>query len=100
MQSRGRGGGGDGPGLTAGCGHLGRIKLRLILAHDGVLNWTLAELRLPGLHIGYSNWAMWIVFSYLWLPFMILPVAAAVERIPPSLLEASLTTNPTTASSA
>jgi putative spermidine/putrescine transport system permease protein len=62
---------------------------RLILAHHGVLNWALAEIGLPGLHIGYSNWAMWIVFSYLWLPFMILPVAAAVERMPPSLLEAS-----------
>lgn len=62
---------------------------RLILAHDGLLNWGLAEIGLPGLHIGYSNWAMWIVFSYLWLPFMILPVAASVERIPPSLLEAS-----------
>ncbi len=62
---------------------------RLILAHNGVMNWALAKIGLPGLHIGYSNWAMWIVFSYLWLPFMILPVAAAVERIPPSLLEAS-----------
>jgi putative spermidine/putrescine transport system permease protein len=62
---------------------------RLILAHNGVLNWALAEIGLPGLHIGYSNWAMWIVFSYLWLPFMILPIAASVERIPPSLLEAS-----------
>lgn len=62
---------------------------RLILAHDGLLNWALSAVGLPGLHIGYSNWAMWIVFSYLWLPFMILPVAAAVERIPPSLLEAS-----------
>jgi len=62
---------------------------RLILAHDGVLNWALAQIGVPGLHIGYSNWAMWIVFSYLWLPFMILPIAASVERIPPSLLEAS-----------
>jgi putative spermidine/putrescine transport system permease protein len=62
---------------------------RLILAHDGVLNWALSAIGLPGLHIGYSNWAMWIVFSYLWLPFMILPVAAALERIPPSLMEAS-----------
>jgi putative spermidine/putrescine transport system permease protein len=62
---------------------------RLILAHHGVLNWALAEIGLPGVHIGYSNWAMWIVFSYLWLPFMILPVAAAVERMPTSLLEAS-----------
>jgi putative spermidine/putrescine transport system permease protein len=32
---------------------------------------------------------MWIVFSYLWLPFMILPVWAAIERVPNSLLEAS-----------
>ena len=32
---------------------------------------------------------MWIVFSYIWLPFMILPVWAAIERVPDSLLEAS-----------
>jgi putative spermidine/putrescine transport system permease protein len=32
---------------------------------------------------------MWVVFSYLWLPFMIMPIFAAIERIPPSLLEAS-----------
>jgi putative spermidine/putrescine transport system permease protein len=62
---------------------------RLILAHDGALNWALHEVGLPGASIGYSNWAMWIVFSYLWLPFMILPLYAALERIPPSLLEAS-----------
>ncbi len=62
---------------------------RLILAHDGVLNWTLARIGLGRLAIAYSNWAMWIVFSYLWLPFMILPLFAALERIPPALLEAS-----------
>ena len=62
---------------------------RLILAHDGVLNWTFAALGLGRIGIGYSNWAMWIVFSYLWLPFMILPVYAALERIPVPLLEAS-----------
>ncbi len=62
---------------------------RLILAHDGILNWTLARIGLSGVSIAYSNWAMWIVFSYLWLPFMILPVYAALERIPTSLLEAS-----------
>ena len=62
---------------------------RLILAHDGVLNWTLAKLGLGSLSIAYSNWAMWIVFSYLWLPFMILPLYAALERIPKNLLEAS-----------
>jgi putative spermidine/putrescine transport system permease protein len=32
---------------------------------------------------------MWIVFSYIWLPFMILPVYASLERIPDSLIEAS-----------
>lgn len=62
---------------------------RLILAKQGVLNWTLAQLGLGALNIGYSNWAMWIVFSYIWLPFMILPVWAAVERVPDSLVEAS-----------
>ncbi|MDX2170490.1 MAG: ABC transporter permease [Deltaproteobacteria bacterium] len=62
---------------------------RLIFAADGVLNWTLRGLGFDGVAIGYTNWAMWVVFSYLWLPFMILPIYAAIERIPPSLLEAS-----------
>ena len=62
---------------------------RLILAHDGVLNWVLARLDMPPAHIGYTNWAMWIVFSYIWLPFMITPIYAAIERIPHSFLEAS-----------
>jgi putative spermidine/putrescine transport system permease protein len=62
---------------------------RLILAHDGALNWSLGKFHLPSLDIGYSNTAMWIVFSYIWLPFMILPVYAALERIPHSYLEAS-----------
>ena len=62
---------------------------RLILSHDGVLNWFLLELGLPRAHIGYTNWAMWIVFSYIWLPFMVMPIYAAIERIPGSFLEAS-----------
>ena len=62
---------------------------RLILAHDGALNWALHLLGLPNASIGYSNWAMWIVFSYLWLPFMILPLYAALDRLPGTLLEAS-----------
>jgi putative spermidine/putrescine transport system permease protein len=40
-------------------------------------------------NIGYSDWAIWIVFSYIWLPFMILPVWTAMERVPDSLLEAA-----------
>jgi putative spermidine/putrescine transport system permease protein len=62
---------------------------RLILAKNGVLNWTLAHVGLGSLNVAYSNWAMWIVFSYIWLPFMILPVWAAFERVPDSYLEAS-----------
>jgi putative spermidine/putrescine transport system permease protein len=41
------------------------------------------------LNVAYSNWAMWIVFSYIWLPFMILPIWGAFERLPDSFLEAS-----------
>ena len=44
----------------------------------------LHKLGLPSANIGYTNTAMWIVFSYIWLPFMILPVYAALERIPHS----------------
>jgi putative spermidine/putrescine transport system permease protein len=62
---------------------------RLILSKDGILNWALAKLSLGAVNIGYSNWAMWIVFSYIWLPFMILPIWTAMERVPDSLLEAS-----------
>jgi putative spermidine/putrescine transport system permease protein len=62
---------------------------RLILAKDGILNWFVANVGLGSLNIGYSNWAMWIVFSYIWLPFMILPVWASIERVPDSFIEAS-----------
>ena len=62
---------------------------RTILAHDGALNWSLHKVGLPNVGLLYTNWGMWIVFSYVWLPFMILPVYAALERIPQSYLEAS-----------
>ncbi|HKP91337.1 MAG TPA: ABC transporter permease [Thermoleophilaceae bacterium] len=62
---------------------------RLILAHNGALNWSLDKVGFGGLDVGYSNWAMWIVFSYIWLPFMIMPIWAAIERVPDSYLEAS-----------
>jgi putative spermidine/putrescine transport system permease protein len=60
---------------------------RLILAQTGVLNSFLAPLGLHG--PGYSETAVWLVESYLWLPYMIIPVVAGLERIPSSLLEAS-----------
>ncbi len=62
---------------------------RLILNPDGALNWALGGLGLPGQSILYTNWAMWIVYSYIWFPFMVLPVYGALERIPGSYLEAS-----------
>ena len=60
---------------------------RTMLAHEGALNWALAPLGLAG--PGLTETGLWLVFTYLWLPFMILPVYAALERIPNSLLEAS-----------
>jgi putative spermidine/putrescine transport system permease protein len=60
---------------------------RIILQENGVLNWSLDPLGLSG--PGFGNVATWLVFSYLWLPFMILPIYAGLERIPDSLLEAS-----------
>jgi putative spermidine/putrescine transport system permease protein len=62
---------------------------RLILNSDGLLNWWLKKLGLPPANIAYTNTAMWIVFSYIWLPFMILPIYASLERIPNSYIEAS-----------
>jgi putative spermidine/putrescine transport system permease protein len=61
----------------------------LILNHNGLLNWSLTSVGLPPANIGYTNVAMWVVFSYIWLPFMIIPVYAALERVPESLLEAA-----------
>jgi len=60
---------------------------RTILAENGVLNWMLAPFGIEG--PGYSLVGTWLVFTYLWLPYMILPVYAGLERISPSLLEAS-----------
>jgi putative spermidine/putrescine transport system permease protein len=62
---------------------------RLILNPDGALNWWLNKLGLPDQNIAYTNWAMWLVFTYIWFPFMVMPVYAALERIPYSLVEAS-----------
>jgi putative spermidine/putrescine transport system permease protein len=75
---------------------------KLILAKEGILTWAAAELHLtwllngilalpviggPSLSISYLG--TFLVFLYIWLPFMILPVQAALERVPQSLVEAS-----------
>jgi putative spermidine/putrescine transport system permease protein len=61
----------------------------VIFTHDGVLNWSLARLGLGSQNMIYTNSAVFVVFCYIWLPYMIVPVYAAIERIPGSLIEAS-----------
>jgi putative spermidine/putrescine transport system permease protein len=60
---------------------------RTILSDSGVINWALDPLGLS--FDGYSSVGLWLVFTYLWLPFMFLPIYTGLERIPTSLLEAS-----------
>jgi putative spermidine/putrescine transport system permease protein len=60
---------------------------RTILSEDGIFNWALDPIGLSG--PGYGNVAVWLVMSYIWLPFMIIPVYAGLERIPDSVLAAS-----------
>jgi putative spermidine/putrescine transport system permease protein len=61
----------------------------VILQKGGTLSWLFQKAGLGAVNIGYTNTAMWLVFSYIWLPFMIVPIYGAFERIPESLLEAS-----------
>ena len=61
---------------------------RVILQGNGLLEWTLSPFGIKG--PGLDELAnTWLVFSYLWLPYMVLPIYAGLERIPNSLLEAS-----------
>ena len=60
---------------------------RTMFANDGVLNWILDPFGAKVTGSGYIR--VWVVLSYLWLPYMILPIYASLERIPKSLLEAS-----------
>jgi putative spermidine/putrescine transport system permease protein len=60
---------------------------RLMLSQNGVINSVLAPFGLEG--PGYSIEAVWLVESYLWLPYMIIPIYAGLERIPSSMFEAS-----------
>ncbi|MER8674214.1 MULTISPECIES: ABC transporter permease [unclassified Mesorhizobium] len=75
---------------------------KLILAKEGILTWLLAKLHLlwmldgwlslpvvGGNSLSVSATGTFIAFVYVWLPFMILPVQAALERVPGNLVEAS-----------
>ncbi len=75
---------------------------KLILAKEGILTWILERLHLSflldgllaipvigGNSLSVSYIGTFLVFLYVWLPFMILPMQAALERVPATLLEAS-----------
>jgi len=60
---------------------------RTMLSSGGIINWALEPFGLHG--PGFGITAVWLVMSYLWLPYMILPIYAGLERIPNSLISAS-----------
>jgi putative spermidine/putrescine transport system permease protein len=62
---------------------------RVILKENGVLNWALNGIGLPDANLAFTRTSMVIVFAYVWLPFMILPIFASLERIPDNFIEAS-----------
>ncbi|MDP2370536.1 ABC transporter permease [Rhodoferax sp.] len=75
---------------------------KLLLAKEGAISWVLQSLHLQwlldallsvpvvgGSSLSFSPLGTFIVFVYMWLPFMILPIQAAIERVPGSYLEAS-----------
>jgi putative spermidine/putrescine transport system permease protein len=62
---------------------------QLIFTRDGVLNWSLAKVSIGPLSLINTNWAVFIAFCYIWLPYMVIPVYAALDRIPGSMIEAS-----------
>ena len=62
---------------------------RTLLAGGGPVDSLFAAIGLDSVRLAASGWAVWITFCYLWLPFAILPIAAALERVPSSYLEAS-----------
>ena len=75
---------------------------KLILAKEGIITWAAnathtkglldAALALPGVggnSLSTSFLGTFIVFTYVWLPYMILPMQAALERVPQSMIEAS-----------
>jgi putative spermidine/putrescine transport system permease protein len=75
---------------------------KLLLAKEGAISWAAQQLHLTwlldavlampavgGPSLSFSTFGTFIVFVYMWLPFMILPIQAAIERIPASMIEAS-----------
>ena len=60
------------------------------LAHlDGLLNWYLSLPGVGGPSLSVSSTGVFLVFIYIWLPYMIIPIQTSLERVPKSLVEAS-----------
>jgi putative spermidine/putrescine transport system permease protein len=59
------------------------------LGLTGALEWVLELPYVGGTSLSTSNLGRFLVFTYIWLPFMILPIQASIERVPPQLLQAS-----------
>ncbi len=62
---------------------------QLVFTKDGLLNWSLGKVALGPLNLINTNWAVFIAFCYIWLPYMVIPIYAALDRIPASMIEAS-----------
>ena len=60
-----------------------------LLGLEGAVNWLLSFESIGGSSLALSPIGMFIVFAYIWLPYMIIPIQTALERVPDSLLEAS-----------
>ncbi len=60
-----------------------------LLRLDGVLNWLLSIEAIGGSSLALSPIGLFIVFAYIWLPYMIIPIQTALERVPGSLVEAA-----------
>jgi putative spermidine/putrescine transport system permease protein len=56
---------------------------------DGLLNWYLGLPAVGGPSLSVSSTGVFLVFVYIWLPYMIIPIQTALERVPKSLVEAS-----------
>lgn len=56
---------------------------------DGLLNWYLSLPVVGGTSLSLSATGVFIVFVYIWLPYMIIPIQTALERVPKSLIEAA-----------
>ena len=63
------------------------IAMRLVFTEEGFFNWAMAPLGIKG--PGFSIPIVILTLTYLWFPYMALPVYTAIRQIPPNLFDAS-----------